>query len=87
MWVQDLSAGTAFIDMGRLDHQWEGSGCPHAGQPWTFTPPTSGHQYMVRAVDFQAPGCSNDPIDGGCWRSQTTFVADSNGQVVINTIS
>jgi hypothetical protein len=85
MWVADLTAGTGYADMGRLDSQWTDGGCPGTGQPWTFTP-QSGHQYLVRAVDYLADGCSNDPTIGPCWRSETTFVGDANGNVISSTI-
>jgi hypothetical protein len=85
MWVADLSAGTGYADMGRLDSQYAAGGCPGTGQPWTFAP-KSGHQYLVRSVDYAAPGCSNDPSIADCWRSQTTFIGDAAGQVVSTTI-
>jgi hypothetical protein len=85
MWVSDLSAGGGWTDEGRLESQYAGGGCPETGQPFTFTP-QSGHQYEVRSVDYQASGCSNDPTDGSCWRSDTTFVGDANGQVISTDI-
>lgn len=85
MWVSDYTAGGGWTDMGQLDSQYASGGCPQTGQPFTFTP-KSGHQYEVRSVDYQASGCSNDPTNGGCWRSDTTFVGDANGQVVSTTI-
>jgi len=85
MWVADLSAGTGYVDMGGLASQWTDGGCPTTGTPWTFTP-ASGHEYVVTSVDYLAFGCSNDPTIGDCWRSQTTFVGDANGQVVSTTI-
>lgn len=83
MWVVDLTAGSGWVDNGQLGSQYTGAGCgPGTGTtPWTFTP-TSGHQYLVESVDFLAPGCANDPTIADCWRSQTTFVGDANGQVV-----
>ena len=85
MWVADLSAGGDWVDKGQLDLAVGRLGLPHTGQPFTFTP-TSGHQYLVRSVDYLAPGCSNDPNDAGCWRSTTAFVGDANGQAVSTTI-
>jgi hypothetical protein len=85
MWVSDLTAGGGWTDKGRLDSQYASGGCPWTGSPFTFTP-TSGHKYEVRSVDYQASGCSNDPTNGGCWRSDTTFVGDANGQVVSTVI-
>jgi hypothetical protein len=87
MWVEDLTAGTPFVDEGRLDSQWFDSHCPGTGQPWTFTP-TSGHGYLIRAVDYSDPffDCSNDPLLGACWAAQRTFVGDANGIVVNDTL-
>jgi hypothetical protein len=86
MWVQDVSAGTGWADMGRLDSQYADGGCPDTGQPFTFTPPQSGHTYAVRALDYSAEGCSNDPTIGSCSKSDTTFVSDTNGQVLNDPI-
>jgi hypothetical protein len=87
MWVEDFTAGTGFVDMGQLQTAWDDDGdcAPTSGNVWTFTP-TPGHTYLVRSVDFSAPGCSNDPTNGDCWRSDTTFTGDANGQVVSDEI-
>jgi len=86
IWVADLTAGTGYMDTARLDSQYAaGGGCPFVGAPWTFTP-KPGHQYLVRSVDYTAPGCTNDPMIGSCWRSQTTFTGDANGVVTSLTI-
>jgi hypothetical protein len=87
IWVSDLSAGGGWTDKGRLESQWSGGGCPGSAQPWTFSPPVSGHVYQVRSVDLLAPRCQNDPTRGGCWRSDTTFTSDTNGQVVVIVIA
>jgi hypothetical protein len=82
MWVLDVTAGTGWVEQGSLSSQLGGSGCgPNTGQtPWTFTPPAR-HTYMVEAVDYLAPGCSDDP-SGPCWRFKSaSFVGDPNGQV------
>jgi hypothetical protein len=85
MWVEDFSAGTGWVDKGRLDAQWSPEGgCPATGQPWTFSP-TPGHAYLVESVDDLAPGCSNDPTIG-CDRSDPPFTGDAHGQVVSTTI-
>lgn len=83
MWVEDFTARTPFVDMGQLAPLWtEEDGCqPDTDQLWTFTP-TPGHTYLLRSVDFSAPGCSNDPTEGQCWRSDTTLTGDANGVVV-----
>jgi hypothetical protein len=86
MWVADYTAGTGFVDKGRLDSQTVQGGCPQTGQPWTYSPP-SGHQILVEAVDFAAPDCANDPQLGSCQRSSSAFTGDANGQVVSSTIS
>ena len=87
MWVSDLSAGGGWADKGQVDSLWSDGGCrTETAQPWTFTPPVSGHQYQVRAVDFQAPGCDDDPTRGDCWRFDWTFPSDTNGQVVSKTV-
>ena len=86
MWVDDFTAGTGFVDKGRLDPRWTEDGChPTADQFWTFTP-VSGHTYLLRSVDYLAPGCSNDPIDGQCWRSDTMLTGDAGGGVAVTTI-
>ena len=86
MWVADLTAGTGYVDEGQLGSQWADSGCPETGKPFTFTPTATGHEYLVRSVDYLAPGCSNDPTIADCWRSSTTFVGDTNGQTLSTTI-
>ncbi|HXW80835.1 MAG TPA: hypothetical protein VEJ84_15140 [Acidimicrobiales bacterium] len=87
MWVRDLTAGSGFVDEGELDTAWtdDGSCGPIAGDVWTFAP-TSGHAYEVRAVDFSAPGCSNDPTDGQCWVLDATFTGYADGSVVYDEI-
>ena len=86
MWVADLTAGTGFVDMGQLATAWDGDSCgPTAGNVWTFSP-TAGHSYLVRAVDFSASGCSNDPSNGDCDRADITFTGDANGEVVSDPI-
>jgi hypothetical protein len=85
MWVADVTAGTGWVDSGRLEQQYNSFGsCPTTGSPWTFTP-ISGHQYIVEAIDFSAPGCSNDPRIGSCARQTTTFVGNAAGQPVVLT--
>ena len=86
IWVEDLTAGTGFVDMAQLATAWDSEGsCDPGNGVWTFTP-TSGHAYLVRSVDLYAPGCANDPTDGECWRSDTTFTGDSNGLVLSTPI-
>ena len=84
MWVDDASVGSGWVDRGELAPQWNDGGCPYAGQPFTFSP-TPGHSYVVESVDFEAPGCSDDP-DVGSERSVTTLTGNGNGSVVSCTI-
>jgi len=84
MWVEDATSGQTWVDMGTLGSQYTDAGCgPGTGTtPWSFTP-TSGHVYVVKAVDYSAPGCSNDPIISGCARMTTQpFVGDAGGFVL-----
>jgi hypothetical protein len=37
-------------------------------------------------VDFQAIGCANDPTEGDCLKSETTFTGDASGQVATTNI-
>ena len=86
MWVEDVTAGTGWADMGQLQDAWvPGDGCmPTTDQTWTFVP-TPGHTYLFKAVDFSAPGCSNDPLVS-CWDSERTFAGDTNGTVETDPI-
>ncbi len=81
MWVDDVTAGSGWVDEGTLDTQWTAvNGCPSTGSPWVFKP-TTGHSYIVRAIDFTVPGC--DGIDvSTCIRGTTSFVGDAKGVVV-----
>ena len=59
----------------------DGDGCGEtSGDTWTFAP-ISGHSYEVRAVDFDADGCSNDPTISSCDVADVAFVGDANGIV------
>jgi hypothetical protein len=82
MWVNDATAGTGWTDRGAVQNGWiDGDGCEETSDDsWTFAP-ISGHRYEVRAVDFEADGCSNDPTDGPCDVADTAFVGDANGIV------
>jgi hypothetical protein len=50
MWEEDVTAGTGWVDKGRLEEEWCSDGSPTTGQPWIFTP-ASGHSYLVRGID------------------------------------
>ncbi len=39
----------------------------------------TGHTYLFRAIDFDAPGCSNDPTLGACDRDDLTIMGNANG--------
>ena len=82
MWADDETAGTGWTDMGIVQTGWSDDGCGEtADDSWTFSP-TSGHTYEVRAVDFDADGCSNDPTLGQCVVSSTPgIVGNPNGGV------
>ena len=82
IWLNDLTAGSGWTDEGTLQPGWvDGEGCGlTADDSWTFSP-AAGHSYEVRTVDFDADGCSNDPTDGQCSRSDDTFAGDPNGSV------
>jgi len=83
IWLNDDTAGTGWTDEGTLQPGWvDGDGCGETSDDsWTFTP-VLGHTYEVRAVDFDADDCSNDPTNGQCVRSDTTFLGNPNGPVV-----
>ena len=74
---------TGWTDEGTVQNGWvDGEGCEETSDDsWSFSP-ISGHSYEVRAVDFDADGCSNDPTISSCVVSATPFVGDPNGNVV-----
>jgi hypothetical protein len=82
MWVDDSTAGTGWSDRGTVPNGWvDGDGCEETSDnSWGFTP-ISGHRYEVRAVDFEADGCSNDPTISSCDIADVSFVGDANGIV------
>jgi hypothetical protein len=82
MWVNDVSAGRGWADEGTVQNGWvDGDGCEETSDDsWTFAP-ISGHSYEVRAVDFDADGCSNDPTISSCDVADVAFVGDANGIV------
>jgi hypothetical protein len=86
MWSVNLSTGGAWVDRGRLEQQWSGSSCPTTGKPFVFTP-TSGQIHLVVAVDFSAPGCTNNPTLGACRRSQISLEGNVNGSVISSTVT
>ena len=85
MWVDDVTAGTGFVDEGELAPLWsdEGGCAPTASNVTTFTLVT-GHNYHFRAIDFDAPGCSNDPQS--CTRNDFSIPGDANGPAYTDEI-
>ncbi|MDI1460754.1 hypothetical protein QEZ54_07240 [Catellatospora sp. KI3] len=79
VWVSDMDTGGAWVDKGRLNSQWSGTSCPVVGQPFTFSPTVSNHRFRVRAIDFGAPGCTNDPTL--CVIFENGFISDVNGYI------
>ena len=79
MWVRDIGNNAGWVDSGILQHQYDSGGsCPGTSTPWTTTL-TAGHTYQIEAVDYTAPGCSNDPQLGQCIRSQTVIKGGLSG--------
>ena len=85
MWVDDVTAGTGFVDEGELAPLWsdEGGCVPTAGNVTTFTLVT-GHSYHFRAIDLDAPGCSNDPQS--CTRNDFSIPGDADGPAYTDEI-
>jgi hypothetical protein len=87
IWVQDLTAGTGWTDLGTLDPQWDSSGtCPAMGAtPFTVTF-QSGHLYEVVAVDCGNDSCNcdgtNDPTLSACIRWSDTITGATGGPVL-----
>jgi hypothetical protein len=81
MWVNDFTAGTGWQDKGTLESEWNGVCGAETGVPWTFSL-TTGHNYSIAAVDFEAGGCGNSsPADDAtCVVSTWPLVpGDANG--------
>jgi hypothetical protein len=81
MWVEDYTAGTGFVDKGQLNPLWsdEEGGCSVTSDDVTTYNLITGHTYLFRAIDFDAPGCSNDPTLGACDRDDLTIMGNANG--------
>ena len=82
-WTRDLTAGTAFTEVGSSPAQYDASGsCPANNSPVLITL-ANGHQIDFLAVDpdFATCGGANDPQNGGCVVSSFTqpFLGDSSG--------
>lgn len=71
MWVNDKTAGTGWTRIATQPTNWpRGPECglsSYNGEPWTFTP-AAGHVYDIRAVDYTATGCVDNPEYSPCWR-------------------
>jgi hypothetical protein len=81
VFVADQTAGTGFVDLGRIDEQYGPEGCPASGSvPITFNP-LSGHHYLLVATDRLLSTCdgTDDPQQGGCQKMVAQFDGDANG--------
>jgi hypothetical protein len=79
MWIKDVNSNAGWVESGTLQQQYNSSGsCPGNSAPWTTTL-TAGHSYQIEAVDYTAPGCSNDPQAGQCIRSYTVIKGGPSG--------
>jgi hypothetical protein len=85
IWTRDVSANAAFTENTTLGNQWGTFNCPAVGQPFVFTPTSNGHVYELRAVDFQAPGCVDNPTISGCIAADVTFTADTVRGIAAST--
>jgi hypothetical protein len=87
MWVRDLTSNGAWTESGTIQQQYDSSGsCPGSNPPWQTTL-ESGHSYEIRAIDFQMPGCTNDPqMQGSCIKSDT-FIQGGPSGAASSTIS
>jgi hypothetical protein len=96
IWMRDLTAQTAWTEVGTLAPQYDSSGsCPGVGSSG-FAVPASGkfmnsHVYAVEAVDQQQIACDgrDDPQEGACirWTNLTPIVGDSGGPALVEVIS
>ena len=84
-WVRDATTGGAFTGGTHIVNNWLGQNCGSSGfsgQPFTYNPPITGHVYVIQAVDYTLPGCTDDPLNGGsnnCLPSTVAIVGDTNG--------
>lgn len=85
LWVRDATTGGAFTGATHAVNNWSGNSCgPSAfsGQPFTYDPRATGHLYVIQAVDYTLPGCTDDPLNGGsnnCLPSTITILGDTAG--------
>jgi hypothetical protein len=88
VWIQDLTLGGDFADLGTLGSQYDAAHCPASGSvPLTFSP-QSGHYYRLVATERTLATCdgTNDPHNGGCQKMDVSFVGDANGYRRIDTV-
>jgi hypothetical protein len=89
IWRQDLSAGTAWEQMGELQPQYDEFGhCPASGAtPFAVALPQKNHSYQIVAVDPLRCAQGNDPNTTDCRRFTTAVVVgDPNGVTVSVTV-
>jgi hypothetical protein len=86
VWINDMDAGGVWTDLGQLNAQWSGSSCP-VGTPLNYSPSVANHRIQVVAVDFSAPGCSNNPTIGSCQRWMLGMISNPAGGVAQQIIS
>lgn len=85
LWVRDITSGTPFREVGRLNHQYDAWGTcpPYGARPLSIRFSDEEHLYEVVAV---APGGSicggqNDPWVASCRRASGIFLSRSGGVV------
>src|SRR5205085_4869101 len=84
IWVNDLTTNTGFVNFGAIQGLPAGSRCVN---PNSFRfPPTQGHTYELRVIDYAIPpNCTvNSPT--GCRVLDVTFVGDTSGQAVTTPV-
>jgi len=72
IWVNDLTAGTGWVEKASIENQWTEGGCGAAiGSPPTVIPLEDGHDYLIVTVDPDAEKCpgQNDPTLPDCTRT------------------
>ena len=73
--------------MGQLNPLWSDDGdCSATADDVTTYNLITGHTYLFRAIDFDAPGCSNDPTLGECSRDDLTIMGNANGPAYTDEI-
>jgi hypothetical protein len=88
IWLNDLTAGTGWIEQGVLASQYDSSGtCPATGAAFPVSL-QSQHDYIVVTVSPSKCGGENDPTNRDCQSSVTsTLVGLAGGPVVSIVVS